>query len=133
MQNSGRILPPMSLQQFVDCAGASEPSGFFLGWATHYALKNGIEMETSYPTVLKPGTCHYNKRCVAVKFNSIGGITAGHRGNETALETALKMSPVQSAIKVGDQFQKYTHGTACPPTASSSVGRVVATHDCKAC
>ena len=110
--NTGKILPQLSTQQWVDCAGHNTPSGSLFGWALKYALKEGLEQETSYPATAKPNHCHYDKKCVAVTFDSIGGAFDGRagKGNETALAAALRTSPIMAALEVGTAFEEYTRG-----------------------
>jgi len=96
----------------MDCTGASTPGGSLFGWAYDYALKQGLEMETSYPATAQPSRCHYKKTCVAVTFDSIRGAnsTSPLKGNETALAQALHTSPITAVLAVGIDFERYTHG-----------------------
>jgi len=106
--NRGQILPPLSLQQMVDCAGADEPSGYLFGWAMKYAVSKGVEMETSYPAVAHPSSCHYQKKYVAVTIESVGQPT--NQGDEAALATALENAPINAVLQIGEEFMTYNHG-----------------------
>jgi len=115
-------LVSLSEQNLVDCSvpeGNMGCQGGLMDQAFQYVIKNrGIDTEASYPYQAQgPLTCRFKAPYVATKITGFRDVASG---SETALQTAVNLTPVSVAIDAShSSFQFYNGGVYYEPACSS--------------
>jgi len=112
-QISNGVLPTLSEQQFVDCAGDYGNEGCNGGMmdnAFDFAKHNDLCSADSYPYTGEDGSCKQQSCDVLVPTSAVVGYTdVGHKDED--LMSALGMQPVSIAIEADRRgFQLYKGG-----------------------
>lgn len=99
----------LSEQQLVDCSksyGNHGCNGGLMDDAFHYAIDNGMCLESAYPYTATGGTC---QKCDTVV--TISGCVDVTKNNQIHLKEAVSNGPVSIAIEADTKaFQLYTSG-----------------------
>lgn len=105
---TGKLLS-LSEQQIMDCDTQENGcNGGLMDWVFKYVETNGLEIETAYPYVARPGVCKADK---AKEKVMVAGFADVEPESLSQLKAAVAKGPVSVAIEADRRvFQMYKSG-----------------------